>query len=75
MNYVNNLRTLQGVEVATKYYVDFVCEFDNDHNLINSYHQIVRTEDDAILYANSDIRQIYAECFLRGINRTDVTII
>lgn len=74
MNYVNNIKEIKGIKVATKYYIDFVCEYDSNKNLLCSYYQLVRTSDDAILYANADITNIYAECFTSGINKNEVTI-
>lgn len=74
MNYINNIKEIKGIKVNTKYYIDYVCEFDSSKNVICSYYQLVRTKDDAILYANAKISYIYAECFCRGINKDEVTI-
>lgn len=74
MAYVNNLKELKGIKVTTKYYIDFVYEYDSNKNIICSYYQLVRTSDDAILYANADFNYVYAECFVLGINNSEVTI-
>lgn len=75
MNYINNLKALQGVTIDTKYYIDFVCEYSSSKEVLRSYYQLVRTEDEEILYANEALEFVYAECFLRNIARRDVTLI
>lgn len=53
----------------TPYFIEYVC-FDLD----NTYWQLVRTRDNAILAAQKSLTDLYAHCFLQGINNKDVTI-
>lgn len=58
------------MKIETPYYIDVV-ESDNKQYIL--YMQIVRTKDNAILYANSNIEYIKAALFDSGINKKDVT--
>ena len=51
-----------------KYFVEWV------NNNGESYYQLVRTKDVAILYANPELREVWAECFLCGISKSDVVL-
>lgn len=53
----------------TKYFIEYICA-----DLSNTYFQLVRTRDAAILFAFEDLTTVYAECFVRGIHNEDVTL-
>lgn len=55
-----------------KYYIDYIHSNTSGENF---YFQLVRREDEAILYANRDLTNIFARCFEMGINKNDVTIL
>lgn len=60
-------------KVSTKYYIDYICK--NAGGKIEAYHQLVRTKDEAILYANESLDNIFLHCFHAGINKSNVTIL
>lgn len=62
------------MEITTKYFIDYVCPVDAYGNQ-SLYHQLVRTKDDAILYANPKLDYVLIECWKRGINKKEVTIL
>lgn len=55
-----------------KYTIDYIYNNPSGHNF---YHQLVRNSDGAILYANSDLNNVFAYCFKAGINCEDVVIL
>ena len=55
---------------TTKYVVDYVCD-----TIAESYYQIVRVADDAILFSSTDIVNIKAKLFEIGINKSEVSFI
>ena len=59
--------------MKTKYYIDWKCEKYQGN--FNAYHQIVRSADDAILYANENLDNIFLYCFHAGISKDDITIL
>ena len=59
--------------MKTKYYIDWKCEKYQGN--FNTYHQIVRTADDAILYANESLENIFLYCFHAGYSKDDITIL
>lgn len=65
--------TMNTIETAnrtnTTYFVEYICD-----DLNNTYWQLVRSRDAAILAAHKDLNDIYAHCFICGINKQDVTI-
>lgn len=62
------------MEIKTKYFIDFVCPVDA-YGKQSFYHQLVRTRDNAILYANEKLEYIELVCWKRGINKQEVTIL
>lgn len=66
-------RVMTTIETAkrtkTTYFIEYVCDDIN-----NTYWQLVRSRDAAILAAKEDLNDIYAHCFICGINKQDVTI-
>ena len=66
-------RVMTTTEIAkratTKYFIEYI---NNDLN--NTYWQLVRTKDAAILFANSGLENVYVHCFLCGISRDDVSL-
>lgn len=63
------------MKATTKYYIDFIASDCNGKLLDNPYWVFVRTRDEAILMAHSDIDTIFAECWKRGYNQKDVVIL
>ena len=59
--------------INTKYYIDYICK--NVGGRIEAYHQLVRTKDEAILYANASLDNVFLHCFHAGINKSNVTIL
>lgn len=59
--------------VKTKYYIDYIYGQTIGENF---YHQLVRTRDEAILFANKDLETVinYAK-FELNINPNDLTIL
>lgn len=53
----------------TRYFIEYVCT-----DLNNTYWQLVRSCDAAILSAQKDLSDLYAICFVYGINKQDVTV-
>lgn len=43
-----------------KYYIDYVCD---QLDRLDSYYALMRSADDAILFANTDLDRVFAECF------------
>ena len=66
-------RVMKTNEIAnrakTTYFIEYICD-----DLNNTYWQLVRSRDAAILAAQKDLSDIYAHCFVCGINKQDVTI-
>lgn len=60
------------MKVTTKYYVDYIY---NQPSGANFYFQLVRTADDAILYANPNLDYVKIRCWELGINANEVTIL
>lgn len=67
------IKTMTTIELAkrtnTKYFIEYICA-----DLSNTYFQLVRAKDAAILAAYNDLTVLYAECFVRGIHNEDVTL-
>lgn len=59
--------------MKTKYYIDYIYGQTIGED---SYHQLVRTRDEAILFANKDLKTVikYAR-FELNINSNDLTIL
>ena len=55
---------------TTKYVVDYVCD-----TIAESYYQIVRVADDAILFSSTDIVNIKAKLFELGKSQNEVSFI
>ena len=53
----------------TKYFIEYVCD-----DLRHPYYQLVRAKDAAILAAYDELITIYAECYVLGINKNDVSL-
>lgn len=60
--YETSLRT------STPYFIEYV------HEAGPFYFQLVRTEDQAILYANPDLQYVYAHCFVSGITVEQISL-
>lgn len=58
--------------INTKYYVDYVY---NNPSGENYYHQLVRSKDNCILYAKSNLDNICLFCWGNYIFKKDVTIL
>lgn len=56
----------------SKYYIDYI--YDNPTGT-NFYHQLVRREDNAILYANPNLDNVFLYCFKVGISKNDIIIL
>lgn len=56
------------LKTTTPYFIEYVPED------WQSYFQLVRTKDQAILYANVNLKYVYAHCFTVGIPREQVTV-
>lgn len=62
-----------GLDIFTPYYVDYIYEpFSKDSKY---YYQLVRIADNAILYANEDIKNVLIRCWESGICPDSVTIL
>lgn len=61
-----------GIEVKTKYYVDYICD---NPTVSPCYYQLVRTKDDLILYANENLKYIKIYCWENHIQPEDITIL
>lgn len=61
------------MKVSTKYYIDYVV-IPGTNGLI-SYYQLTRTKDDAILYSNGDLNNVFMECWKNGIAYNDVVVL
>lgn len=56
------------LRTSTPYFIEYV------HENEQFYFQLVRTKDQAILYANPDLQYVYAHCFSAGITREQITL-
>lgn len=59
--------------MKTKYYIDWVSE--KHQGDWQAYHQLVRAKDQAILYANESLDNIFLYCFHAGISKDEITIL
>ena len=57
---------------TTRYVIDYIY---NNTNGINFYYQLVRRSDDAILYANQNLDNVFIRCWELGITCNDVVIL
>lgn len=61
--------------ISTPYYIDYVILKDNNGLITGAYFQLTRTNDDAILYANENLDNIFLHCFHAGINKDQIVIL
>lgn len=59
--------------MKTKYYIDYIC--NKVGSIIEAYYQLVRTKDEAILYANESLDNIFLHCFHEGISKDEIVIL
>lgn len=59
-------------EIKTDYFVDFVYTQPSGENF---YHQLTRSKDGLILYANADLNNIFIWCWQNDIAKKNVTIL
>ncbi len=59
--------------MKTKYYIDYIC--NKVGGIIEAYYQLVRTKDEAILYANESLDNIFLHCFHEGISKDEIVIL
>jgi hypothetical protein len=59
------------MKTESKYYIDYI----HSNPTGDSYHQLVRRSDDAILYANPNLDYALVYCFKAGIHRDEVVIL
>jgi hypothetical protein len=57
---------------TTKYFIDYIY---NNPTGSNFYHQLVRRSDNAILYANEKLDNIFIKCWELGITRNEVVVL
>ena len=57
---------------GTKYVIDYIY---NSTSGINFYHQLVRRSDDAILYANEKLDNVFLRCWEMGIPQDEVVVL
>ena len=57
----------------TKYYIDYIT-LKETSGLV-AYYQLVRAKDDAILYSNWSLDNIFLHCWHNDIRRDEVTIL
>lgn len=62
-------------QISTPYYVDYRINLDHYGRLESTYYALTRTKDDAILYSNGDLDNIFAECFKRGIHNDQIVLL
>lgn len=60
---------------VTRYYIDYVINKDQIGRIDSCYYQLVRRSDDAILYANEDLDNVFLHCFHAGISAKDIVIL
>ena len=60
------------MEIRTKYFIDFVYPIDAYGNQ-SFYYQLVRTKDNAILFASEKLENVQLYCWKNDINHKDVT--
>lgn len=56
-----------------EYYIDYI--YRNPITDGGCYHQLVRRADEAILYANADLNQVFLHCWMVGISREQVVVL
>jgi len=56
----------------SKYYIDFIYDVPVGQD---SYYQLIRRSDGAILSAHPDLDDIFIFCFLAGISKNDLVIL
>ena len=57
---------------TTRYVIDYIY---NNTSGINYYHQLVRRADNAILYANQSLDNVFIRCWELGIPCNEVVIL
>ena len=58
--------------IKTKYYIDYIYD---KHYGANYYYQLVRTKDDAILYANENLDYVKIRCRELGIPKEEIILL
>ena len=64
--------TSRAPKIEAHYVIDYV--YDNPGG-INFYHQLVRQSDNAILYANENLDNVFLRCWELGIKHNDVVVL
>ena len=64
--------TSSALKIEAPYVIDYI--YDNSGS-INFYHQLVRQSDNAILYANESLDNVFLRCWELGIKRNDVVVL
>ena len=64
--------TARALKIEAHYVIDYI--YDNPTG-INFYHQLVRLSDDAILYANQNLGNVFLRCWELGIKQNDVVVL
>ena len=64
--------TSRAPKIEAHYVIDYV--YDNPGG-INFYHQLVRQSDNAILYANENLDNVFLRCWELGIKQNDVVVL
>lgn len=59
--------------MKTKYYIDYITI--KETNGIIAYYQLVRRKDDAILYSNYSLDNVFIHCWKSGISYNDVVVL
>ena len=64
--------TARALKIEAHYVIDYIY---NNTSGINFYHQLVRLSDDAILYANQNLENVFLRCWELGIQQNDVVVL
>lgn len=68
------MNTIETAKITTTpYFVEYVCRQKEGQGL-ETYYQLVRTADVAILYANESLDNVYLHCFFEGINIKEISL-
>lgn len=61
--------------MTTPYYIDFFIAKDRFGVIEAAYYRLIRRRDDAILYSNQELDNVFLHCFHAGISNKDIVII
>ena len=72
-NITKTAKTMKTQAETTPYVIDYI--YNNTSGINYYYHQLVRRADNAILYANQSLENVFLRCWELGIPCNEVVIL